>query len=451
MPTYDFDLFVIGIGSGGTRAARMIAATGAKVAAAEERYYGGTCVNVGCVPKKLLVYGSHFHEDFEDAHAYGWDVQVGETFHWDRLIQKKNAEIQRLNGIYRRLLDGAGVTVYDARATLIDAHTLDVGGERVTAERILIGVGGWPTKPDIPGVEHAITSNEVFFLDKRPDRFIVVGGGYIAVEFAGIMNGMGANVTQLYRSEKILRGFDEDVRDHLSAEIVKKGVDLRTNTNIERIEKQGETLVAHLTDGTTLQADCIMYATGRHPNTAELGLENAGVAMDAKGAIPVDGFSKTNVDNIWALGDVTDRIALTPVAIHEAMCFYRTEYLREPTECDHENVASAVFSQPPVGSVGLSEAQARDRHGAVDIYRSTFTPMKHTLTGRDEKTLMKIIVDQKSQRVLGVHMVGPDAGEIIQGIAIAVKMGATKQDFDRTIGIHPTAAEEFVTMRERVA
>lgn len=450
MSSYDFDLFVIGIGSGGTRAARMIASTGARVAAAEERYYGGTCVNVGCVPKKLLVYGSHFHEDMEDAREYGWDVTVGE-FDWNLLIRKKNKEIERLNGIYRRLMDNAGVTVFDARATLIDRHTLDVGGKTVTAEKILIAVGGWPTKPEIPGIEHAITSNEVFYLESFPKRFVVVGGGYIAVEFAGIMNGMGAEVTQLYRSEKILRGFDEDVRDTLSAEIVKKGVDLRTGINITAIEKKGEVLVATLTDGSTLEADCIMYATGRHPNTANLGLENAGVETDATGAIPVDSFSKTNVDNIWALGDVTDRIALTPVAIHEAMCFYRTEFLRDPTPSDHENVASAVFSQPPVGTVGLTESQARARHGAVDIYRSTFTPMKHTISGRDEKTLMKIIVDQDSQKVLGVHMVGPDAGEIIQGIGIAVKMGATKQDFDRTIGIHPTAAEEFVTMREKAA
>jgi glutathione reductase (NADPH) len=450
MSSYDYDLFVIGIGSGGTRAARMIASTGARVAAAEERYYGGTCVNVGCVPKKLLVYGSHFHEDMEDAKAYGWDVQIGE-FDWNHLITKKNAEIERLNGVYRRLMDNAGVTVYDARATIVDQHTLNVGGETVTADRILIGVGGWPTKPDFPGAEHAITSNEVFFLEKFPKRFVVVGGGYIAVEFAGIMNGMGAEVTQLYRSEKILRGFDEDVRDVLSAEIVKKGIDLRVNTNITSIEKRGDELVATLTDGSTLIADCIMYATGRHPNTEGLGLENVGVEMDRKGAIKVDAYSKTNVDNIWALGDVTDRIALTPVAIHEAMCFYRTEYLGDPTPSDHENVASAVFSQPPVGSVGLTETQAREKHGEVDIYRSTFTAMKNTISGRDEKTMMKIIVDQTSQKVLGVHMVGPDAGEIIQGIGIAVKMGATKQDFDRTIGIHPTAAEEFVTMREKVA
>ncbi|WP_417518516.1 glutathione-disulfide reductase [Minwuia sp.] len=450
MSDYDYDLFVIGIGSGGTRAARMIASTGARVAAAEERYYGGTCVNVGCVPKKLLVYGSHFHEDFEDAKAYGWDVTVGD-FDWNMLIEKKNTEIERLNGIYRKLLDNAGVSVYDARATIVDQHTLDVGGEKITTDRILIAVGGWPTKPDVPGIEHAITSNEVFYLDTFPKRFVVVGGGYIAVEFAGIMNGMGADVTQLYRSEQILRGFDGDVRETLSKEIVKKGIDLRVNTNITAIEKDGGTLIATLTDGSKLEADCIMYATGRHPNTASLGLENIGVEMDRSGAIKVDSFSKTNVDNVWALGDVTDRIALTPVAIHEAMCFYRTEYLGDPTPSDHENVASAVFSQPPVGTVGITEAQAREKYGEIDIYRSTFTAMKHTISGRDEKTLMKIIVDQASQKVVGVHMVGPDAGEIIQGIGIAVKMGATKQDFDRTIGIHPTSAEEFVTMREKAA
>lgn len=450
MSNYDYDLFVIGVGSGGTRAARMIASTGAKVAAAEQQFLGGTCVNVGCVPKKLMVFASHFAEDFEDAAGFGWDVKP-DRFNWSRLIENKNTEISRLNGVYRRLLDNAGVKLYEAPAKIIDRHTIMVGNETVTTDRIIVATGGWPTMPEIPGIEHAISSNEVFFLPELPKRFIVVGGGYIAVEFAGIMNGLGSQVTQIYRGEKILRGFDEDVRDVLSKEIVRKGVDLRTGTNITAIEKQGDTLVATLTDGTTLEADCIMFATGRHPRTQGIGLEEIGVEMDAKGAIKVDDYSRTNLDNVWAIGDVTDRIALTPVAIQEAMALYRTEYLGDPTPCDHANVPSAVFSQPPVGSVGLTEAQAAAQYGTLDIYRSTFTPMKLSLTEREEKTMMKIIVDQASQKVVGVHMVGPDAGEIIQGIAIAVKMGATKRDFDRTVGIHPTAAEEFVTMREKAA
>ena len=450
MSNYDYDLFVIGVGSGGTRAARMIASTGAKVAAAEQQFLGGTCVNVGCVPKKLMVFASHFAEDFEDAAGFGWDVKP-DRFNWSRLIENKNTEISRLNGVYRRLLDNAGVKLYEAPAKIVDRHTIMVGNETVTTDRIIVATGGWPTMPEIPGIEHAISSNEVFFLPELPKRFIVVGGGYIAVEFAGIMNGLGSQVTQIYRGEKILRGFDEDVRDVLSKEIVRKGVDLRTGTNITAIEKQGETLVATLTDGTTLEADCIMFATGRHPRTQGIGLEEVGVEMDAKGAIKVDDYSRTNLDNVWAIGDVTDRIALTPVAIQEAMALYRTEYLGDPTPCDHANVPSAVFSQPPVGSVGLTEAQAAAQYGTLDIYRSTFTPMKLSLTEREEKTMMKIIVDQASQKVVGVHMVGPDAGEIIQGIAIAVKMGATKRDFDRTVGIHPTAAEEFVTMREKAA
>lgn len=450
MSNYDYDLFVIGVGSGGTRAARMIAGTGARVAAAEQQFLGGTCVNVGCVPKKLMVFASHFAEDFEDAAGFGWDVKP-DRFNWDRLIENKNTEISRLNDVYRRLLDNAGVKLYEAPAKILDRHTIQVGNEQVTTDRIIVATGGWPSMPDLPGVEHAISSNEVFFLKDLPKRFVVVGGGYIAVEFAGIMNGLGSKVTQIYRSEKILRGFDEDVRDVLSKEIVRKGVDLRTNVNITAIEKQGETLIATLTDGTTIEADCIMYATGRHPRTQDIGLEEIGVELDAKGAIKVDDYSRTNLDNVWAIGDVTDRIALTPVAIQEAMAVYRTEYLNDPTPCDHANVPSAVFSQPPVGSVGLTEDQAQKEYGTLDIYRSTFTPMKLSLTEREEKTLMKIIVDQASQKVVGVHMVGPDAGEIIQGIAIAVKMGATKRDFDRTVGIHPTAAEEFVTMREKVA
>ena len=446
---YDYDLYVIGAGSGGVRASRISAGFGARVAVAEDRPLGGTCVNVGCVPKKLFVYSSHTAEDIEAAAGYGWTVE-GAKFHWPTLIANKNKEIERLNGIYRKLLDNAGVDLHEARATLVDAHTVDVGGRQVTAETILIATGGWPYLPDIPGIENAITSNEAFFLDDLPKRVAVIGGGYIAVEFAGIFNGMGSKVTQLYRGEQILRGFDADVRHTLAEEIRKKGIDLRCHVNVMRIDKTDTGLTLHLTDDSTLEVDTVMFATGRVPNTKGLNLHDIGVATDEKGAILVDEFSKTSVDNIYAIGDVTDRIALTPVAIMEGMAFARTLYGGMPTAVDHANVPSAVFSQPPVGSVGLTEEEARAEHGDVHIYRSTFTPMKHTMTGRGEKTMMKLIVEPKSDRVLGAHMVGPDAGEIIQGIGIAVKMGATKAQFDATIGIHPTAAEEFVTMRDRV-
>ncbi len=445
---YDYDLFVIGAGSGGVRASRISAGFGAKVGIAEDGRLGGTCVNVGCVPKKLLVYASHAAEEFEDAAAYGWTTS-GVAFDWPRLIANKDREITRLNGIYRRLLDGAGVELHAARASLIDAHTLQVGERRVTAERILIATGGWPKLPEVPGIEHAITSNEAFYLDRLPDRVAVVGGGYIAVEFAGIFNGLGAEVVELYRGEQILRGFDDDLRHALAGEMIKKGIDLRLGVNVSGIEKTGDGLDLTLTDGSTLAVDCVMYATGRAPNTADLNLDAVGVARDAKGAIMVDGYSKSSVDTIYAIGDVTDRIALTPVAIMEGMALARTLYGGQPTPADHVNVPSAVFSQPPIGTVGLTEAAARAEFGAVEIYRATFKPMKHTLTGREETTLMKLVVERATDRVVGAHMLGPEAGEIIQGIGIAVKMGATKAQFDATIGIHPTAAEEFVTMREK--
>lgn len=449
MSDYDFDLFVIGAGSGGVRASRMSAAHGIRVGIAESNFLGGTCVNVGCVPKKLLVYGSHFHEDFEDASAYGWDVEA-QGFDWSRLIENKNTEISRLNGIYRNILDNAGVTLYEARAEFIDNHTLKVGDETITAETILVAVGGWPALPEIPGIEHAISSNEIFFLPEKPKRFVAVGGGFIAVEMAGVMNGFGSETTLLYRGPKILRGFDEDVRDTVSTEIQKKGIDLRTGVNIEKIEKTDDGLELTLTDGSTLMTDQVLYATGRAPKVTGLGLEKAGVKTNAKGVIAVDDYSRTNVPNIYAIGDVTDRVNLTPVAIHEGMAFAATVYGGKPTKVDHENIPSAVFSQPPVGTVGMSEAEAREAFGEVDIYRSTFKPMKHTLTGRDEKTMMKLIVNPATDVVVGAHMVGPEAGEIIQGIGIAVKLGATKAQFDQTVGIHPTAAEEFVTMREKV-
>ncbi len=447
MANHDFDLFVIGGGSGGVRGARMAAATGAKVAIAEAYRYGGTCVIRGCVPKKLLVYASHVHEDIEDAAGYGWTVESA-TFNWSGLIANKDKEIERLEAVYQRLLADAGVEAYHGRAVLLDPHTVAINGQRKTAERILIATGGHPVLPPGAGWEHAITSNEAFHLTELPKRVVVYGGGYIAVEFAGIFNGMGSKVTQVYRGPRVLRGFDEDVRRTLSEEIVKKGIDLKTNTTIESLEKSSAGVQVTLSDGSVAEADVVMAATGRKPNTANMGLEAAGVALNDKGAIKVDAYSCTSQPNIYAVGDVTDRINLTPVAIGEAMAFVDTVYRDKPRAMDHANVASAVFSQPPVGTVGLSEAEARAAYGAVDIYRSSFRPMKHTLSGRDEKTMMKLIVDRQTQKVVGCHMVGLDAAEIIQGIGIAVKMGATKQDFDATVGIHPTAAEEFVTMRD---
>ena len=447
MTKYDYDFFVIGGGSGGVRAARIAAGYGARVAVAEERYLGGTCVNVGCVPKKLLVYAAHFGEDFEDAAGFGW--AVGQRhFDWSKLIANKNGEIKRLNGIYERMLGDAGVRLIEATARLADAHTVAVGDDRYTAAHILIATGGWPVVPRVPGAEHAVTSNEAFFLDSLPARVIIVGGGYIAVEFAGIFHGLGAETIQLYRGPLFLRGFDDDVRSTLAAEMKKKGVDVRFDSNVTKIEKADGALSVTLEDGSAVETNLVMYATGRAPNTKGLGLEEAGVALDAKGAVVVDDYSKTTVDNIYAVGDVTNRVNLTPVAIREGHLVAETLFNGNPTKTDHTNVPSAVFSQPSIGVVGLTEARARERYGEVDVYRSAFRPMKHTLSGRDEKTLMKLVVDRASDRVVGVHMVGPDAGEIIQGIGVAIKCGATKAQFDATIGIHPTSAEEFVTMRE---
>lgn len=452
MTAYDFDLFVIGAGSGGVRAARMAASLGKRVAVAEDRYLGGTCVNVGCIPKKLLVYASHFAQDFEDAgNGYGWTLGP-RSFDWSTFVAKKDAEIERLNGVYARLLDQSGAERIWGRATLEGPHEVRVGDRVVTSENILVATGGWPDVPDVPGRELGITSNEIFSLDEQPERILIVGGGFIAVEFAGILNGLGSRVTQLYRGPLFLRGFDEDVRKVLAEEIRKKGVDLRFDRNVVALERTpGGALRATLTDGGVEEADQVLFATGRVPNTANLGLEAVGVDLDARGAIVVDKYSRTSVPSVWAVGDATDRKALTPVAIHEAMCLVKTLYRDEPTAPEHENVPEAVFSQPPVGTVGLTEAEARARFPKVDVYRSRFRPLKHTLTGADETTMMKLVVDRESDRVLGLHMVGTDAGEITQGFAVAIRRGATKADFDGTVGIHPTAAEEFVTMREPVA
>jgi glutathione reductase (NADPH) len=449
MAEYDYDLFTIGAGSGGVRASRISANYGARVAIAEERYLGGTCVNVGCIPKKLLVYASSVTEEIEDAAGFGWTV--GDRSHaWSKLIASKDREIERLNGIYARMLDQAGVDRLEGRARLVDEHSVEIEGRRITAENILVAVGGWPHLPEIPGIEHAISSNEAFYLTKLPERVIVVGGGYIAVEFAGIFHGLGAKVTQLYRGPLFLRGFDDDLRHALAEEMGKTDIDLRFEANPASIEKAADgTLQVTLEDGSRLEADTVMYATGRRPLTADLGLEEAKVELGRGGEILVDEYSRSSVESIWAIGDVTDRIQLTPVAIHEGMCLAATLFKGTPTRPDHRNVASAVFSQPPIGSVGLTEAQAREQLGDVDIYRTRFRELKHTLSGRDQKTTMKLIVDPQSDRVLGAHMVGPHAAEIIQGLAIALKCGATKAQFDATLGIHPTSAEEFVTMREK--
>ncbi|MGR8921169.1 MAG: glutathione-disulfide reductase [Gammaproteobacteria bacterium] len=449
MSNYDYDLFVIGGGSGGVRAGRMAASLGVRVAVAEERYMGGTCVNVGCVPKKLFSYAAHCAEDFEDAAGFGWTVGP-RTFDWPTLMRNKNSEIERLNGIYQRLLDNAGAKVFHARAVLVDPHTVEVDGKRVTAERILVATGGWPFVPEFPGSEHAITSNEAFFLERLPERVVVVGGGYIAVEFAGIFNGLGARATQLYRGPLFLRGFDDDCRRFLAEEMSKKGVDLRFDTEVAAIDRRDDALRVTLKDGGSIDCDLVMYATGRKPLTADLGLDACGVALDGKGAIVVDENYRTNVESIYAIGDVTDRVNLTPVALAEGMALVWHLYRDAERPVDYEYIPSAVFSQPNLGTVGYTETEAREKFGAVTIYRSTFTPLKHTLSGSDEKTLMKLIVDDASDRVVGAHMVGPDAGEAIQGLAVALKAGATKALFDRTIGIHPTSAEEWVTMREPV-
>ena len=447
---YDYDLFVIGAGSGGVRAARIAASHGAKVAVAEEYRVGGTCVIRGCVPKKLLVYASHFAEDFEEAAGFGWTV--GETsFSWKKLIANKDREIDRLNGIYIRNLEKAGVEIIESRAVLKDANTvrLVADGREITAGRILVAVGATPFRPDLPGVEHAITSNEAFHLDTLPGRIVVVGGGYIAVEFAGIFNGLGAETIQLYRGPLFMRGFDEDLRMILAEEMVKKGVDLRMNSDIVAIERKAGELHLKLADGDVLKTDAVMYATGRVPNTAGLGLEYAGVALGPKGEILVDRFSKTNIDSIYAVGDVTDRANLTPVAIREGQAFAETVFNDNPVAVDHSIIPTAIFSQPEMGTVGLTEVEARTRHGEIDIYKTSFRPMKGTLSGSDEKTFMKLVVEPASQRVLGVHILGPASGELIQAVGIAVTMGATKAQFDATIAVHPTAAEELVTLKEK--
>ncbi len=450
MSTYDYDLFVIGAGSGGVRAARMAASMGVRVAITEDKYLGGTCVNVGCVPKKLFVYASQFQEAFNDASGFGWSV--GDTvFDWPTLRDRKNEEILRLNGIYRNLLVNSGCHLIEGRGSLVDAHTVEVDGQQYTAERILVATGGWPFIPDIPGKEHIISSNEVFYLEDFPKRAVVVGGGYIAVEFAGIFAGLGVDTHLIYRGDLFLRGFDRDLREFVAQEVAKKGVNLHFNNNIEAIEKQTDgSLLLTLSDGSQQVTDCVLYATGRVPNVVGLGLDKLDIAQQKNGAIIVNDTFQTNVPSIYAIGDVIDRVQLTPVALAEGMALVRHLYQQGNAQVDYDLIPTAVFCQPNIGTVGLSEEQAREQGIDIDIYRSEFRAMKHTMSGNTERTLMKMIVDKATDKVLGVHMVGPDAGEIIQGMGVALKAGATKAVFDATIGIHPTAAEEFVTMREPV-
>ena len=447
---FDYDLFVIGAGSGGVRAARMSAGMGARVAIAEDLYLGGTCVNVGCVPKKLYVYGSEFGKAFKDAAGFGWTV--GNTsFDWPTLRDNKIQEISRLNEIYDRLLTGPGAEIIHGRASLVGPNAVSVNGETYTAEKILLATGTWPYKPEFPGSELAITSNEIFDLDTFPSRLLVLGGGYIATEFAGIFNGLGAQVTQLYRGPLFMRGFDDDIRAFSAEEIRKSGVDLRFDTNLRSVEQGSGSLLATLSDGSTMEVDAVLCAAGRRPNLAGLNLESTRIKIREDGFLQVNDQYQTDEPSIYALGDMIGGPQLTPVALAEGMAFAHTQYGEGPRDVDYQFIPTAVFCQPNIGTVGYTESEAREKFGEVTIFKSAFKPMKHTLSGRDERTLMKLIVDNASDRVVGLHMVGPDAGEIVQGMAIAMRAGATKADFDSTIGIHPTAAEEFVTMRTPVA
>ncbi|HSH57146.1 MAG TPA: glutathione-disulfide reductase [Halomonas sp.] len=447
--TYDWDLFVIGAGSGGVRAARTAAASGTRVAVAEDRYLGGTCVNVGCVPKKLYSYAAHFQDAFEDAGGFGWHLPEAPRFDWPTLRDNKIGEIKRLNGIYARLLDGAGVRLINGRARVLDAHHVAVGDEIHSAEKILVAVGGWPWTPEFPGSNLTLSSNDIFDLAEFPKRFLVLGGGYIAVEFASIFNGLGSETHLIYRGELFLRGFDQEVREFTRDQMVEKGVKLHFETNIERIDKIDSGLRVTLTDGQSLEVDAVLAATGRRPHLEGLGLDTLGVAQDDSGYLRVNERFETSVPSILALGDVIGGPELTPVALAEAMHLVRCHFEQTPPTAplDYRNIPTAVFCHPNIGTVGLSEEQAREQCGEIRVYTANFRPMKHTLSGSSERCLMKLIVDDASDVVVGAHMVGEEAGEVIQGVAIAVKAGLTKADFDATVGIHPTGAEEFVTMR----
>src|SRR4026207_2246919 len=450
MADHGVDLLVIGAGSGGVRAARVAASHGARVMADEEYRVGGTCVIRGCVPKKLLVYASRFSQEFEDAGGYGWTVP-DPTFHWSALIANKDREIARLEAAYAATLERYNVALVKSRAVLEDAHTVRLAtGASVRAKTILISTGAWPHMgPSIPGFETANPSNEAFHLPELPRRILVQGGGYIAVEFACIFAGLGSEVTLVYRGENILRGFDDDVREHLRNEMRNRGITVTCGHTVTEIRKAGEELVTHLSDKSTIKSDKVMFAIGRHPNVSGFGLERLGIKIDKRGGIAVDEFSRSSIPNIYAVGDVTNRVNLTPVAIREGHAFADTVFGGKPTPVDHTNVPTAVFSEPEIGVIGLTETQARERLAKFDVYKTTFRPMKATLSGRNTRTFMKLLVDGTNDRVVGCHLVGPDAAELIQVVGVAVKMGATKADFDATMAVHPTAAEELVTMREK--
>lgn len=448
MPTYDFDLLVIGGGSGGVRCARTAAALGARVGLIEASRMGGTCVNLGCVPKKLFSYGAQFADHFEDAAGYGYTVE-GVRFDWSALVAAKDREIERLNGIYERLLDRAGVEILRGRGVVSGPHEVEVDGRRHTSRVLVVATGGWPWLPDFPGREHVITSNEVFSLERLPERIVIAGGGYIAAEFASIFRGFGSEVRLVHRGELFLRGFDLDARRELANEMRKRGVKLHFDCTFERVERSADGVVVQLSDGARLEADTALFAVGRRPNTRGLGLEGVGVRLSERGAVVVDDTYRSSVPSIYAIGDVIDRIQLTPVALEEGTVLARNLFGGSDLRVDYTDVPTAVFTSPNLAAVGLTEEEARART-SVRIYKTLFRPMKHTMSGRDERTFMKLVVDDATDRVLGCHMVGPDAGELVQGLAIALKCGATKAQFDATLGIHPTAAEEFVTMRDPV-
>ncbi|GJM02320.1 MAG: glutathione-disulfide reductase [Rhodomicrobium sp.] len=448
--SFDFDLFVIGAGSGGVRAARMAASHGAKVAIAEEYRFGGTCVIRGCVPKKLFVYAARFDGAFQDAAGFGWDV--GDvSFNWQKLVAAKDKEISRLSDIYLKNLTNSGVTSFSERAEITGPNEIKLvsSGQTITAKTILIAVGGAPYKPEIEGAELGITSNEAFDLETLPASITVIGGGYIAVEFASIFNGLGVDTALAYRGPEVLRGFDMDVRTGLTEALGTRGIDVRLSVSPTKIERQGDGYLLHLDDGSVLETGLVMFATGRVPHTSGLGLDTVGVTMGQNGKVIVDEYSKTSADGIYAVGDVTDRVNLTPIAIREGAAFVETVFNNNPTAVDHSLIPTAVFSEPEIGTLGLSEDEALSKYGEIDVYKSQFNPMKNAVSDRVEKTLMKLIVETKGQRVVGCHILGPDAGEIIQALGIAVVMGATKADFDKTVALHPSAAEELVTMRDK--
>lgn len=448
---FDFDLFVIGAGSGGVRASRMAAATGAKVAVAESRFLGGTCVNIGCVPKKLFYYGSHYSHDFKDAKGYGWAVDSNSiSFDWPTLRDNKTNEVKRLNGIYQTLLDSAGVELIHGRATLLDAHTVEVDGKQFTADKILVATGCGPVTPELPGKELIISSDDVFYLPELPETIVIVGGGYIAVEFAGIFQGLGVETHLIYRGTNILKVFDLALGEKLLEQMKQSGIHVHLETNVVSVvEQQGGQHLVEMDNGIKIIAGQLMYATGRDPLTRDLGLENLGVELRPNGEIVVDEYFKSSVDSIYALGDIIGTPALTPIALAQGMAFVDTYFKKKPRVLDYANIATAVFSQPNIATVGLSEELAKQRYPKVAIFESEFKHLRHTLSGSEERTYMKLVVDETSDKVLGIHMLGAEAGEIIQGLAAAMKAGITKEQLDSTIGIHPTAAEEFVTMREK--